>query len=299
MDSTIKKEEPKNLAVSFYSKQKISCPFCKKNFLREDILSGGGRMIAGTLTDELHRKFEPSAKFGPIYPIIYSVAACPSCNAAFLWSDFESINDKEVIQLIVDSEISRKESVEAIYPFYDLKRPRTLLDGAAAYYLALLCYEKLPPKYCPTIKKALITLRLAWISGYLETLCPNRGFSYIQQKFYHKAMFFYQLSLEYETKKIEDIMSIGKFGPDIDKNYGYDGVLYMCSLLEYKYGQRQNMQERLKKINEYKRSISRIFGFGKSSKNKPSPLLEHSRILYENLNAELKDAHIFDPNDDD
>jgi len=295
-----KMEEPKNLAVSFYSKQKVLCPFCKKGFLREEMLSGGGRMIAGDLTDELRRNFEPSIKYGSIFPLIYSVAACPICNAALLWNDFEHIKDSEIINAIIDSEDERRNAVETVFPFYDFKRSRTLFDGVAAYYLALLCYEKLPRSYSPTIKKAQITLRIAWLSGDLNDLCPNRGFDYIQQKFYQKSMFFYQESFNYEQEGIENITEIGHFGPDIDKNYGYDGVIYLSSLLEYKYGQRKNMPERLKRLGESKRAIARLFGLGKSSKNKPGPLLEHSRSLYDKLTKELQDANIFiDDNDDD
>lgn len=299
MQRYAKKIESKNLAVSFYSKQKIMCPFCKKSFAKEEMLTGGGRMIAGNLTDELRRIFEPSVKFGPIYPMIYAVAACPVCHAALLWSDFEHFSDTEMIDKIVEDEDVRKKAVETIFPFYDLKRNRTLIDGAAAYYLALLCYEKLSHDYSPTIKKAQICLRLAWLSGDLNDLCPDRGFDYISRRFYFKAMFFYQTALEFETGRIENITAIGNFGPDVDKNYGYDGVIYLCGLLEYKYGQRENIQERLKKLDECKRAIARIFGLGKSSKSKPGPLLEHSRNLYDSLTAELKDANVLNLDDDD
>ncbi len=294
-----KKEEPKNLAISFYSKKKTTCPFCKKEFAREEILSGGGRMIAGNLTEELRRIFEPSIKYGPIYPMIYSIAACPVCHAALLWNDFENIKDPDLINTIIDTEAERKEVVEKIVPFYDLTRQRTLYDGVAAYYLALQCYEKLPHNYSPCTKKALITLRLAWLTGDLNTLVPNRGFDYIQQRFYLKSMFFYQQSLELEQARVEDITAIGHFGPDIDKNYGYDGVIYLCGFLEYKYGQRSNMTERLKRIDEYKRAIARGFGLGKSSKNKPGPLLEHSRALYDLMTKELQDANMLTDDDDD
>lgn len=294
-----KKTEPKNLAISFYSKKKVLCPFCKKEFLREEILSGGGRMIAGELTDELRRIFEPSAKFGQVYPLIYSVAACPICHAALLWNDFEKFSDPDLINTIIDHEDERKKSVGTIFPFYDLKRQRTLIDGAAAYYLALQCYELLPPAYSPTIKKAVICLRLAWLSGDLNTLCSDRGYDYIQSRFYKKAMFLYQQALDYETNRKENITAIGHFGPDIDKNYGYDGVIYLCALLEYKYGQKEIIQERLKKLDEYKRAIARIFGLGKSSKSKPGPLLEHSRLLYDSLSSELSDANMVDFDDEE
>ena len=61
-------------------------------------------------------------------------------------------------------------------------------------------------------------------------------------------------------------------------------------MLEYKYGQTSDISARLKKLESCKHSIARIFGLGKSSKAKPGPLLEHSRALYDNLSAVLKDA---------
>ncbi len=295
--NTKKPEKNTNLAISFYSKQKVTCPFCEKDFPREELLSGGGRMIAGELTDELRRIFEPSVKYGPVYPMIYSVAACPVCHSATLWPDFTELTDRVIINKLFEKEEERKKAVETVFPFYDLHRPRTLLDGAAAYYLALLTYEEFPHSYSPTIKKAQISLRLAWLSGDLNQRSPNRGFDYVQQMFYRKAMFFYQEALEMETGRVENITAISHFGPDIDKNYGYDGVIYLCGLLEYKYGQRENISERLKKLDEYKRAIARIFGLGKSSKSKPGPLLEHSRSLYDSISKELKDANVLDVDD--
>ena len=50
-----------------------------------------------------------------------------------------------------------------------------------------------------------------------------------------------------------------------------------------------DIQLRLKKLNESKTAIARIFGLGKSSKAKPGPLLEKSRDLYDMLAKELKD----------
>ena len=55
----------------------------------------------------------------------------------------------------------------------------------------------------------------------------------------------------------------------------------------------------MKKLDEHKRAIARIFGLGKSTKEKPGPLLEHSRNLYDSLTKELKDASEIDFLDDD
>lgn len=100
-----------------------------------------------------------------------------------------------------------------------------------------------------------------------------------------------------ETGRIETIAKISNFGPDIDKNYGYDGVIYLNSLLEYKYGQKEDMQMRFKKLDANKRSIARIFGLGKSSKAKPGPLLEKSRELYDKLTSTLNEANVISVDD--
>lgn len=288
------KKEDKKPAISFYKKDKVTCPCCKKEFKREEIHSGGGRMVAGDLTDELHRIYEPTPKFGKIYPILYQVGACPICHVAFLWKDFNANLSNDVIDTLTESENERKEATKTIFPYYNLTNPRTLYDGAAMYYLALLTYEKLPSSYSPTIKKAMISLRLAWLTKDLNIDCPNHGFEYMSQRFYRKALFLYNEALLFENERKEKISEIGNFGPDIDKNYGFDGVIYLVGLLEFKYGQRKNIDERLKKLDSNKRSIARGFGFGKSSKAKPGPLLEHSRTLYDKISAELKDANTID-----
>lgn len=289
--------EQKKPSISFYSKEKTTCPVCKKEFQKEEMLSGGGRMIAGNLTDELRRNFEPSAKYGKVYPMIYSVGACPNCHVAFLWQDFQPFENPDLALEFLEEEENRKNTVWNIFPHFNFKREKTLLDGAASYYLALLCYEKLPAEFSPTIKKAVICLRLAWLCGDLNTECPGYNYDYIAKRFYQKALFFYNEALEFEQNRKESIAGIASFGPDIDKNYGYDGVIYLSGLLEYKYGQTENQAERIEKLAEFKHSIARIFGLGKSSKAKPGPLLEHSRNLYDAVTALLKEASVIDEDD--
>lgn len=288
----MKKE--KSLAITYYTKQSVICPICKKPFPREELLSGGGRLIAGGLTDELRRTYEPSSKYGTVYPLIYSVAVCSNCNTAMLWNDMTSFNDSKTADILLDTAPERIETVKNIFPHYDFKRDRTLLEGCAGYYLALLCYEKMPAQYSPTIKKAQICLRLAWMCDDMNKLYPDKNYDFIRDSFYKKALFLYQEALNLEMEHRENITNISSFGPDLDKNYGYDGVIYLSCLLEYKYGQQKDINARLKKLESCKHSIARIFGLGKSSKAKPGPLLEHSRALYDNLTAVLKDAQNID-----
>jgi len=284
-----KSQEMKKPAISYWSKNKCECPVCHKSFEREEMLSGNGRMIAGDLTDELHRIYEPSARFGRIYPLIYAVGACPNCSAALFWEDFGELDDSKSIRNIREDEKHRIQAVNTIFPYYNLTRERSLYDGAAMYYLALFTYDRMDMSYLPTLKRAVISLRLAWLSRDLDAACPGHNFLYVADVFYRKAVFFYQQAVINETQRVEQSSTLGNSGPDIDKNYGWDGVIYLCALLEYKYGQRDDPQGRLKKLNEFKTAIARIFGLGKSSKSKPGPLLEKSRALYDNLAAEIEE----------
>ena len=66
-------EDGKKPAITYWAKEKVLCPVCQKEFAQEVMHKGGGRMVAGPLTDELHRLFEPSKRFGRVYPMIYEV----------------------------------------------------------------------------------------------------------------------------------------------------------------------------------------------------------------------------------
>ena len=284
--------EKKKAVISYWSKEKMNCPVCKKNFDREIMMSGNGRMIAGGLSDELHRNFEPSARFGKIYPLIYEIGACPFCYTALLWNDFKELKNKETLDRLFETRGDRFNKVETIFPHFNLKKERNLYDGCAMYYLSILTYSLVNPELVPTMKSAFLTLRLAWLSKELNSVCPGHNFDYISQVFYRKALFFYQQAVENEQNRTEKSSSLSHFGPDMDKNYGWDGVIYLCGLLELKYGQKDDIQLRLKKLSESKTAIARIFGLGKSSKAKPGPLLEKSRDLYDIISKEVSDDEL-------
>ncbi|MGI5096349.1 DUF2225 domain-containing protein [Treponema socranskii] len=289
----VKKEsDKKKIALSYWSKDKCLCPVCQKEFDREIMLSGQGRMIAGKLTDELHRIFEPSKRYGRIYPLIYDIGACPNCFTAMLWSDFKDIKNKDAIEKIYSHSEKRKQAVNTVFPYFDLHRQRSLFDGCAMYYLALLTYEDANVELLPTMKRAILSLRLAWLSGELNERCPGHNYDYMSKVLYQKATFFYEQAVVNEMNRVEKSSTLANCGPDMDKNYGWDGVIYLCGLLEYKYGQTDDQQLRLKKLSQSKTAIARIFGLGKSSKAKPGPLLEKSRDLYDKLSAEVRDDNI-------
>ena len=84
-------EAEKKPSVSYWAKEDALCPVCRKKFRQELMHQGGGRTIAGNLTDELHRNYEPSKKYGRVYPLIYEIGCCPHCHTALFWKDFKDI----------------------------------------------------------------------------------------------------------------------------------------------------------------------------------------------------------------
>ena len=284
--------------VTFYSKDQTECPICNAKFKREELMSGGGRMIAGSLTDELRRLYEPSAKFGEIFPLVYTMTVCPKCHYAAFPQDFCTL-DKESLSRIYDSMEERYDSVRKLFSSLNFSAARTLNEGAASLYLALLCYEQVDAKYSPTIKKGVCALRAAWLFGELGRRYPEENYTYVSDLFYHKALFFYRLAVELETSGKEMIANLKSFGPDLDKNYGFDGVLYLSALLEVKYGSHTDPHKRHELLTFHRRSLAKMFGLGRSTKNKPGPLLEHARHLYDLIVSEISDGNDDDEDDDE
>lgn len=280
-------KQEKTPTITFYSKDQTECPICNAKFKREELMSGGGRMIAGTLTDELRRLYEPSAKYGEIFPLVYSLTVCPKCHYAALPQDF-CVLDKDSLAKIYDGMQDRYQSIKKMFSKIDFAKARTLNEGAASYYLALMCYESVDTKFSPKIKQGLCALRGAWLFSELGKKYPEENYGYVAELLYRKALFFYRRAIELESTGKEMIANLKSFGPDLDKNYGYDGVLYLAALLEYKYGSRSTPETRLALMLYHRRSLAKMFGLGKSSKNKPGPLLEHARALYDKLVIETQ-----------
>ncbi len=282
-------KETKQTAITFYSKDQIQCPVCDTKFKREELHTGGGRLIAGNLTDELRRLYEPSAKYGEVHPLIYNLTVCPKCLYAAFSQDF-SIPVKEVTDKLFETMEARYASIKRLFRKVDFTQSRSLIEGAGSYYLAILCYELFDIKFSPTIKQAICSIRAAWLFDELDKRHPEENYKYVSQLFYRKASFLYRRALELESEGGEIIAGLKSFGPDIDKNYGYDGIMYLSALLEYKYGQRTNAELRAKRMEVQKFTLAKMFGLGKSSKAKPGPLLEAARSLYDTLKTEFKDT---------
>lgn len=274
-------------SISFFSKETILCPVCEAKFHREDIRTGRGRLIAGDLTDELRRVYQPSQKYGEVYPLFYPVTVCPECYYATFQSDYNEIPESTV-SLVRNNKKNRFESVQKIFKHLDYRELRRLTEGTASYYLAMMCYDHFPHEFSPAIKQGLLSYRAAWLFTNLHEKYPDENYDYLVKLFYRKACFFYNLSIEYDGDGTESLTEVVSLGPDLDKNYGYDGVLYVSALLEYYHGQDSDDEKRIKSLESARTTVARIFGMGKASRGKPEALLVKAKDLHSSIGDEIK-----------
>ena len=282
-----KKIEEKELKVSFISKKEYACPVCDSRFHKEELLSGGGRLIAGALTDELHRLYDPSAKYGKIYPLAYMIVVCPDCWYAAMESDFPNLPESSAEKAFEDRD-GRVSDTLLILPYTDFDQPRGLMEGAASQYLALRCYDYFKKDSSPTIKQGLASLRTAWLMDDLDKVYPNQHYNWLATLFRKKAEYFYNEALAREMAGAETLSGLSAFGPDTDKNYSYEGMLYLCAYLRFKYGPSATPEDRKKTLQEASRTIAKLFGMGKSSKDKPGAFLDLAKKTYAAINEELE-----------
>jgi uncharacterized protein (DUF2225 family) len=285
------KNEDKELKVSFFSKEEYTCPACESSFHKEVLLTGGGRQIAGALTMELHRLYEPSAKYGEVYPLVYNAVVCPVCWFASIEADFPLLPQANRKNARKDQG-RRKADALLIFPDLDFYRPRGLMEGTASQYLVLRCYDYYGKTTSPTIKQGIASLRTAWLLDDLDRTMPKQHYDWLATLFRKKAHYFYNEALAREQSATETMSGLKTYGPDIDKNYSYEGMLYLCAYLRFKYGPSHSAEERKASLEDARRTISKLFGMGKSSKDKPGAFLELARKLYDTINRELSEFDI-------
>jgi uncharacterized protein (DUF2225 family) len=282
-------KEDKELKVSFFSKKEYACPVCESSFHKEEL--HGGRVIAGALTMELHRLYEPSSKYGEVYPLSYQAVVCPICWFASSELDFPTLPLAKK-QAAFKDQGNRKADTLQIFPDLDFYRPRGLMEGAASQYLTLRCYDFYGKNTSPTIKQGIASLRTAWLLDDLNRTLPRQHYDWLATLFRKKAHYLYNEALAREQTGKETMSGLKSYGPDTDKNYSYEGMLYMCAYLRYKYGPAHNPDERKSSLEDARRTISKLFGMGKTSKDKPGAFLELARKLYDTINEELKEVEV-------
>jgi uncharacterized protein (DUF2225 family) len=282
------KIEERETRISFQSKEASICPVCGVTFHREELLTGGGRLIAGDLTDELHRLYEPSARYGEVYPLAYQATVCPDCWFASTDPDFSALPKEGRGRATQDREDRKRDTLQ-IFPKVDFNESRDLVSGAASLYLTLRCYDFYTKEFSPTIKQGITALRAGWLLDEMNAKYPAQHYDWLGMLFKKKAQFLYNEAIRREQSGIESLSSLKIFGPDTDKNYSYEGALYLCALLKSKYGPMSGIAQRAASLEDAKRTVAKIFGMGKFSKSKPGVLLESARALYDKLSKELNE----------
>ena len=278
--------EDRELKLSFFSKKEYECPVCSTFFKKEELLSGGGRLIAGPLTEELRRLYEPSLKYGEVFPMVYQAFVCPECWYASSEADFPLIPEGNISKAVADRE-KRKEKTLLVFPGINFYENRGLMEGAASQYLVLRCYDFFGKMASPTIKQGLASLRCAWLLDELNKKHPGAHYDWLAILFRKKAQYLYNEALAKEQAGKEKLSGLKNFGPDTDKNYSYEGVLYLCAYLRYKYGAAQTPEQRKLTLEDARRTIAKLFGMGKASKDKPGAFLDLARKTYDAINKEL------------
>ncbi|HEB30165.1 hypothetical protein LCGC14_2296610 [marine sediment metagenome] len=279
------------MRISFFQKNPIKCPVCGTEFRKEEMLSGRGRLITKNLTDELRRIYEPSKKAGEIFPLVYPVMVCPICLYSTYNEDFQTIKEEKV-PMVLSQQAKREFEIKNIFPDIDFRKQRGLYTGAASYILAIGSYSFIDKEYAPTFKKGLSSLRAAWVFDDLHKKYPHQKYDRLKIMMYKKAIGYYDRSIKFGQTGEEGIDAIKTFGPDLDKNYGYQGFLFMASLMLFKYGDQRDKGERIAKLQNAKRIVSRVFGSGKSSKNMPSFILDNAKDLYEKIGEQVKELTV-------
>lgn len=281
-----------DLKISFFEKNPRTCPVCGTEFYHEMLLTGGGRLIAGKLRNDLRRMYEKSKKYGLINPLIYVVVVCPECLYASFSEDFLLIDERK-IKDAYNGRIERDKYMKEFFGYdIDFTKNRTLTSGAASYFLSLDGYLYHPKDNFPTLKKALASLRLSWILEDLAKEKPGENYERLVPFFQYKASESYTKAIDYMQNGKESYDKLKSFGPDIDNNFGYEGMLYMGALLAFSSSEFiPDPNIRVNTLIQAKRKISRVFGSGKTSKSKPSALLEKIKELHSNITKELNKLH--------
>ena len=164
--------------ITFFLKDPIECPVCETSFYKEELLSGSGRLIAGNLTEELRRLYEPSKKFGELFPLNYVITACPECFYSAYSKDF-IFSDEEMAEALSAETDKRKNSIKLIFNNLDFTQARNINEGVASFYLAIMCYDHFSKNSAPTIKQGISSLRTAWLFNDLHRKESNENYDYL------------------------------------------------------------------------------------------------------------------------
>ena len=276
-----KENQTKTKPISYRVKENTTCRICKYEFQREQLHSGGGRLIAGKLTVELRRLYEISKKYGRVYPQAYAIQTCPSCLFSSFPNDFKMVAPEEAAKIKQQTE-DRKKGIQKIVGPIDFHEDRNLVLGAASYILAIDCYQNRGTSIAPTPKKAICGIRGAWLFDDMNNEFPDMNFDKIRDFLYIKTLRYYGPTLE--------IMSSGRepheqfqnlLGPDTDQNYSFDGVIYLNGYLTNKYLDQlaTEVSRKIDLLDRSKRYLGKLYGMEQQVR-KPQPASTGKGFLY-------------------
>ena len=277
--------------ISFFHKKPFTCIVCEEKNYREELRMGRGRLDAGKLDLDLQRHYIASKEYGTVLPILYNVVTCNYCYFSYLITDDISKLRKQSI-IALQGEQKSEERIALLkgiikeVPNFSFKR--NLVMSLGAYILAIASYNQFLKEESPTLRLAIVTLRCAWICKLMHSFGYVAETEQLMKIFYRKAAFLYQKSIDMQEKGEEDYREIKTYGPDTDRDYGFDGFIYMNSWLQFNYGELNNHDIREKVLMNIRSTLSKVFGFGKSTKEKPSALLYQARNTFDLVEEELK-----------
>lgn len=275
--------------ISYYAKEESKCPVCGYIHKKEELLSGGGRLIAGNIAPDLRRKYKPNPKFGTIVPMAYSVQVCPQCLYAAYARDFTSLKADE-IAVVKETVDYRKQLLQALFGEVDFSQPRDLLLGAASYILVNDCYHLRGREVAPTIKKAVSSIRAAWLLADLFEKADYRPYDKVSDFYFMQSAMLYFDVLELLQSGKEPLdQATYMLGPDLDHNWGYDGVIYLNSYLIHKFASQMadTAAQQYELLDKAKRYLSKLYGTGKSNKAKPNLIVDMAKDLYDEIGEVL------------
>ncbi len=277
--------------VSFFVKEETICPVCGASHHKEEMLTGGGRLIAGKLTSELRRLYQESKKYGLVYPLAYAIQVCPKCYYAANHRDFLKLGPEEAT-VLKNTADHRIKLLDTLFNGVNFSEHRNLIHGAASMILAVDCYHLRELNIAPTAKKAVCSLRAAWLLDDLFQFAPQRPYDKVRDFYYMEAVRYYQSTLEHMQSGKEPVEAeLGSMGPDLDKPWGYDGIIYLNAYLTKKYVKMMtdSNEEARTMLERAKRHLSKLYGTGKSSKMKPSAIVDMAKDLYDDINGLLNE----------
>ncbi|BBM89908.1 hypothetical protein COTS27_01625 [Spirochaetota bacterium] len=273
---------------SFFHNDPITCPVCSHKFKREVMRFGHGRLITTDTDDELKQNYKFSKKFGAIYPYIYNVLVCPECWFATLVEDFSKKDFYDYANLKTDTRFRIRKARE-LFPQAEFDVNRTLETGLLGYFLAMICYTYCNDSNFAHGKKSIAAIRASWCAGELHHLHPESSYDILKQYFRYTSYLesSNHLATLYADKSKQRI-SIELYGPDVNKDMGFDGFLYLSSYLNLEFLILEpSLIEQYKRLEKISYTLSKVFGLGKTSQQKPSILTNKARDLYENTKLKI------------